>query len=63
MATEKKTKGKNIRFSDKAHKALASYCKKHGYQLGTYCEISSMERMRNELINQSVVSKLDTILK
>ncbi len=49
MATIKKVKGKNVRISDKAHKTLSAFCKKHGYQLGTFCEIGALNKMQGEV--------------
>ena len=43
-----KTKGKNIRFSDKAHKLLVNFCKKNGYNLGSFCEIAALDRVKTE---------------
>lgn len=45
---KKITKGKNIRFSDKAHKLLVNFCKKKGYNLGSFCEIAAMEKIKTE---------------
>ena len=45
-----KSKGKNIRFSDKAHKLLVSFCKKNGYNLGSFCEIAAMDKIKIESV-------------
>lgn len=44
----KKIKGKNIRFSDKGHKFISGFCKKNGFNLGAFCEIAAMEKIRIE---------------
>lgn len=40
--------GKNIRFSDKGHATLSLFCKKKGYNLGAFCEIASLDKLREE---------------
>lgn len=45
---KKKEIGKNVRISDKSHKLLAVHCKKKGYNLGAFCEIGALDKMRNE---------------
>jgi hypothetical protein len=48
ITTTKATKGKNIRFSDKAHKLITSFCKRNGYNLGSFCEIAAMDKIKVE---------------
>lgn len=44
-------KGKNIRFSDKSHKLLSAYCRTKGYNLGAFCEIGALDRMKLDATN------------
>jgi len=48
------SKGKNIRFSEGGHKLLVGFCKKNGYNLGSFCEIGAMEKMRLEVLKKVV---------
>lgn len=43
-----KTIGKNIRFSDNAHTLLVNFCKERGYNLGAFCEIAALNKLREE---------------
>jgi hypothetical protein len=43
-----KTKGKNIRFTDKGHKLIVNFCNKNGYNLGSFCEIAAMDKIKKE---------------
>lgn len=48
-----KLKGKNVRISDDAHAQLSNYCKKQGYNLGTFLANSALARMQKEVIKNS----------
>lgn len=46
------TKGKNIRISDKGHQLLSSFCSKNGYNLGAFCELGALAKMREETLKK-----------
>ena len=46
------TKGKNIRFSDKGHKTIVAFCNKNGYNLGAFCEIAAMDKIKSESVGK-----------
>ncbi len=50
IVKKKKLIGKNVRISDKSHKLLAVYCKKKGYNLGAFCEMGALEKMKTEVV-------------
>jgi hypothetical protein len=45
-----KDKGKNVRISTKSHELLMKFCVKKGYNLGAFCEIGALDKMKNEVI-------------
>lgn len=47
---ETKKIGKNVRFSDNGHKLLVAFCKKKGYNIGSFCEIAAMDKIKVETI-------------
>lgn len=44
-----KDKSKNVRISNKSHQLLVNFCKEKGYNLGAFCEIGALDKMRNEV--------------
>lgn len=47
----KPEKGKNIRFSEEAHRLLKKFADTNGYNLGSFCQLAAIEKMKT-LINE-----------
>ena len=48
----KKSIGKNIRFPEKSYDIVSAFCKINGYNLGGFCSIAALDKVRNESINK-----------
>jgi hypothetical protein len=44
---KKKYPGTNIRFKDEAHITIKNFCDKNGYNIGAFCEIAALEKIKS----------------